>query len=128
MNKKYAPSIINTAKHNFNQSASQLYCLMINMPFIFHESKDKLQNIWKPIETLLKCMHILYSPVITESDVQMLESCIADHLSAVLDVFMVDLIPKHHFLTHYPSVIRRMGPPIHMWTMRMESKHKVFTD
>lgn len=38
------------------------------------------------------------------------------------------LTPKHHILIHYPTVIRKMGPVIHMWAMRMESKHKNFTD
>lgn len=125
---KYKPSLINIERRKLNQSASQAYCLMINMPFIFFDLKDKFENSWKPIETLLKCMTILYSTVIKETDVQLLRNYIHDHLVAIREIFEADLIPKHHFLTHYPTVIERMGPPIHMWTMRMESKHKVLTD
>ena len=32
--------------------------------------------------------------------------------------------PKHHFITHYPMVIRRFGPPSSFWTGRYESKHR----
>lgn len=30
-------------------------------------------------------------------------------------------------LTHYPNVIRRLGPVVHGWMMRYEAKHKQFT-
>jgi hypothetical protein len=34
--------------------------------------------------------------------------------------------PKHHYLLHYPWLILQSGPLIHVWTMRMESKHSFF--
>ena len=37
-----------------------------------------------------------------------------------------NLIPKHHFMIHYPACMRKIGPLIHMWSMRFEAKHKVF--
>lgn len=33
------------------------------------------------------------------------------------------LLPKHHFLEHYPKLIRRFGPLIDFWTIRFEAKH-----
>lgn len=38
--------------------------------------------------------------------------------------FKVNLIPKHHFITHYGTLIRLMGPLISMSTIRYESKHQ----
>ena len=32
------------------------------------------------------------------------------------------LIPKHHYMVHYPSQIERLGPLISSWTMRQEAK------
>lgn len=29
-------------------------------------------------------------------------------------------------MTHYPACIRKIGPLVHMWSMRFEAKHKVF--
>ena len=33
--------------------------------------------------------------------------------------------PKHHFLCHYGTYIRKFGPPLGFWTGRYESKHRV---
>jgi hypothetical protein len=30
---------------------------------------------------------------------------------------------KVHFLTHYPELIKRNGPPRNYWLQRFESKH-----
>jgi hypothetical protein len=32
------------------------------------------------------------------------------------------IIPKYHYLVHYPRQILLFGPPIHCWTMRHEAK------
>jgi len=36
------------------------------------------------------------------------------------------LIPKHHFLEHYPELIRAYGPLVSLWTMQFEAKHSFF--
>ncbi|KAK5648401.1 hypothetical protein RI129_003293 [Pyrocoelia pectoralis] len=38
------------------------------------------------------------------------------------------LLPTHHIMIHYPSIIRKMGPLIHLWCMRFEAKHGYFKD
>ena len=37
-----------------------------------------------------------------------------------------NLLSKHHFMIHYPRCIRNIGPLLHMWCMRYESKHNFF--
>lgn len=56
------------------------------------------------------------------------EKLINNHLTESKRIFNDRLIFKHHILLHYPTVIRTMGPPIYTTMMRMEAKHKVFTD
>ena len=36
------------------------------------------------------------------------------------------IIPKEHFLIHYPTMIKKFGPPKLYWTMRFESKHSYY--
>ena len=36
------------------------------------------------------------------------------------------LLPKHHYLSHYPWLITQFGPLIRVWTLRFESKHAYF--
>lgn len=128
MHKYNTPSLISVDKNHLNQSASQIYCLMIHMPFIFYDLKDEISEYWSPMQTLLKCMQIAFSYSISENDVQILKCRISDHLKAVKQVFNRRLTAKHHFLVHYPNSIRKMGPPIKSWTMRLEAKHKSFTE
>lgn len=33
------------------------------------------------------------------------------------------LIPKHHFMTHYPTMLIQFGPLSKLWCMRFEAKH-----
>ena len=40
--------------------------------------------------------------------------------------WMQCIIPKHHFLEHYPELIRAYGPLVSLWTMRFEAKHSFF--
>ena len=36
------------------------------------------------------------------------------------------LKPKFHFLIHYPTLIKKFGPLIYLWTLRFEAKHSYF--
>lgn len=122
------PSFVNLDKQNLNQNASQLYCLMVNLPLIFLDLKDKIEPLWEPVETLLKCIQIIFSPKINENKIKSLEKYIQKHLKATFEIFERSLAPKQHFLLHYPECIRMMGPPIHLWTMRFESKRRLLTE
>lgn len=126
--KKNKPSLINFDKHNLNQNASQLYCLFLHLPFILFEFKELLEEYYTPAMYLQKCIQIIYSKEITEHDVKNLAILIDHHLSAVIRTFKRTLTPKHHFFLHYPDIIRKMGPVIHLWSMRLEAKHKFFTE
>lgn len=113
---------------NLGLKASQLYCVMVNLPFILQEYKNKLLEIWFVIESALKIMQIVFSPSINELDVVTLEREIHLFLENFKQVFNVKLIPKLHILTHYPHAIRAAGPLIWGWMMRFENKHKIFAD
>lgn len=55
------------------------------------------------------------------------EEKISEHRGLLLTVFpYFTLHPKHHFVEHYPQLMRMYGPLRDMWTMRFEEKHKFF--
>lgn len=126
-NKNYKPSKIKLEKSNLNQNAKQMHCLMLHLPFIFNDQKEKLPREWSAMTDLLQIMQIVFSNCITESDLKRLQKLIHSHLSIIVELGLT-LHPKHHMLTHYPTIIKRMGPLVLMWMMRAESKHRVFTD
>lgn len=74
-------------------------------------------------------MNIVFSPSITYGMTIHSKYLIAEHHTLFKYLYpQRSLIPKHHFMVHYPSSIRKIGPLLHMWCMRFEAKHKVFKD
>lgn len=128
LNKCYKPKNIIIGKSFLGQNAKQILCLFLHLPFSLFEHKSKIEKFWRPMENLLQIVQIVLSTSITTSETNTLRECIKCHLLFIVNDLKKNLIPKHHFLTHYPEFITRMGPPILTWMMRMESKHKVFTD
>lgn len=69
----------------------------------------------------------MLSPTFTEETIQYLQSNIQDHRQCLQEFFPdFQLRPKHHFIEHFPHLIRCFGPLVHFWTMRFEGKHRFF--
>lgn len=130
LNSKNIPNPLNLARKNLGQNASQMKCLFQHLPLILYPFREHelFTNVWTSIHTMLRILQIVYSPSITESDLDDLKILISNHLQSLIDNFNVDLIPKHHLMTHYPTVIRMIGPLVHTSTMKYEMKHKNFTN
>lgn len=126
LHKRNKPSTVIFTSPHLGQNATQLYTIMIHLPFIFANFKAKLEPIWISAESLLKMMQIIYSNKICEEDINNLTSNIEIHYTCLLETFGATLIPKHHFVLHYPYATRKIGPLINYWAMRFESKHRFF--
>lgn len=127
IDRRNKPSNINLEKSNLGQNAIQVLCLATHFPFIFDRFYDQAhQYQWKAVLSVIEIIIILFRHELTDSDIKHLQSIITSHLESIKTTFKKDLTPKQHFLLHYPTVIRRMGPVIHLWTMRYEGKHRYF--
>lgn len=128
LSQKNIPSNIGLDKRSLGQNAAQSKCLFQNLPYILYKYRDQpaIKCVWKCVTSLLRITEIAYSEEYTENDLQELEQNIFVHLESIRDCFNVSLIPKHHFVLHYPRIMRIMGPLKHMNMFRYESKHKVF--
>lgn len=60
----------------------------------------------------------------SEENLKDLNEKVSYHNQNFIKIFKLNLQPKAHFLTHYVTVIRRLGPLKQMWSMRYEGKHK----
>lgn len=130
LNSQNVPSELRMEKHNLGQNAAQARCLLTYLPFILYEYLDnpKLKIVWNCFESLLKISEIIYSNLIDEIDCQMLQSEVTSFLEGIQRHFNGKFIPKLHFMLHYPYVIRKSGPLVHMNMFRTESKHKQLKD
>lgn len=121
------PSVIMLEKRNLNQNASQTKCLFKNIPFILHHLKDHpmLADVWVCVKSLLRITQIAYSSEISPADLDDLQNYVHEHLTSIRKCFPnSEFLAKHHFITHYSTIIRTMGPLTHMKMIRYEAKHK----
>lgn len=80
---------------------------------------------WQILMDLKDLVELVLSPVFTEDVLQYLSMKISDHRQLFQEVFPnVRLRPKHHYIEHYPQMIRCFGPLVHFWTIRFEGKLK----
>lgn len=123
------PSDIAIDRRSLGQNASQSLCLIRNVPFILYQHRDEplLRNMWKCIQALLRVIEIVYSHEIIEADLTDLEQNVSSLLSEIVQCGR-NLIPKLHFMTHYATIVRKMGPIVYMSMMRYERKHNVLKD
>lgn len=63
----------------------------------------------------------------TEESIHFLACKVSEHGELWLATFPdIRLRPKHHFIEHYPQLIRAFDPLVDVWTMHFEGKHKFF--
>jgi len=81
------------------------------------------------IYLLLDIIDDIFAPNITVSMTYRMEELISQHHELFSNLFpSYTFIPKQHFLIHYPSKIRNLGPCVQYWCMRFESKHASAND
>jgi hypothetical protein len=123
--KKSKPSVFNLESFSF--SASEFHCLLIYFPFIFGDLISvELEKKWEGVTTLIELTKISFSIKIKTFHVNALKLFISKHLSIMVDEFGINLIPKHHLLTHYSMILAKMGPLYFFSNMRYESFHSKF--
>ncbi len=70
-------------------------------------------------------MDFIFIPVIEKDSLSFLGSLIESYLLKFTVTFGPDnLIPKHHFMMHYPSQIEKVGPLGNLWCMHFEARHQ----
>ena len=122
--------------------ASQMRCLLHILPLLLGDSLNG-NDFFTCLLSLHDICAIIFSPLISEEQVPYLRLFIQEYLYEVKQQYGINLTPKCHFLVHFlQQIIRyiflliyviswwlllsRFGPPIRLWAMRFEEKHRVF--
>lgn len=82
--------------------------------------------VWKYVQSLIELVELSLSHAFTLEDIETLKQLIENHHSLYINLFEQELKPKHHFVVHYPSIIRASGPIHNMMCFRFEANHKGF--
>ena len=116
-----------TSNNTIGGNAHENWTLLRFLPFVIGHIVPEDEPAWLVILDLKDIAELVVAPVHTDETVAYLEAKIYDHRQRHLDLFPhVKLLPKHHYLEHYPQMIRRFGPLVALWTMRFEAKHSFF--
>lgn len=127
--RKNRPTRVNleSSGNNIGLNSIQTLCLVRNIPLLFGDVVPQGNKNWSLLLLLLQIINIIFSPSVTLGMTVLLKHLIKEHHELFKELYPGrNLIPKHHFMIHYPSCIRKIGPLIHMWSMRFEAKHRIF--
>lgn len=104
-------------------SASEMLCFVKYLPLMIGDLVPVENTFWKLIILLSKIIDIIMASYFNEEILKNLTYLIRRHHEIYKSLYG-DLKPKHHFMVHYPTAIRKCGPLKQMWAMRYEAKHK----
>jgi hypothetical protein len=126
---KPSPLCYSRGKVLFQQSAAQTWTFILVFPILFSLLLPGYEGhlLWPLIVSLRDVLEFLTLFSYSEVQINFLGEKISLFISHVTSSYP-ELVsrPKFHFLTHYPSFIRRFGPPRFFSTLRYESKHSYF--
>ena len=113
-------------KTNIRQTASQMWLLVRILPILLGDLIPRDDTYWKCFLKLLNICEICVSPELSIDTIAYLELLIEEHHEQFSRLYQdKSIIPKMHFMVHYPQQILKYGPLIHSWTMRHEAKLRV---
>lgn len=115
--------------NSIRMTASEMWCFLRNLPLLIGGLIPRDQPHWRLLLMLLDITDIVFAPAITENLSNFLSHLVEEHHCYFKELFPDrQLLPKHHFLVHYPRCLKMSGPPVRYWSMRFEGRHQIFKD
>lgn len=108
-------------------NAHENWALLRFLPLIIGHLVPEDEKAWQVLMDLKDIVELLVAPTHTDESIAYLDCKISEHRKRYQELFpQVQLLPKHHYMEHYPALIRKFGPLVSLWTMRFEAKHSFF--
>ncbi|KAL6455740.1 hypothetical protein MHYP_G00355910 [Metynnis hypsauchen] len=115
------------ARKSVGGNGHKNWTLLRLLPLMVGSKIPEGDPTWEVILVLKDIVELAVSQIHTEETICYLDSKISEHRHRFFQAFPEEkLVPKHHFLEHYPDLIRAYGPLVSLWTMRFEAKHSFF--
>ena len=118
--------VVKNPDQKIRQSASKMWLLAIFLPLLIGDLVPEDCTFWTLYTLLLRICSIAASWQISQDTISYLRVLIEEHHSKFKLLYPhKTIIPKMHYMVHYPSQILSYGPLIYSWTMRHEAKLSV---
>lgn len=108
-----------SSRKTIGGNAHENWCLLRLLPFLIGPKVPEHEPVWQVLLDLKQIVELVVSPLHSEESITYLESKISDHRQRYQEVFPNNkLLPKHHYIEHYPQLIQLFGPLVGLWTIR----------
>lgn len=114
------------SRRTIGGNAHENWNLLRLLPFIIGDLIPEAEPAWLVLLDLKEIVELAVAPLHNKETIAYLDCKITEHRDRFLELFPARLLPKHHFLEHYPQMIECFGPLVGQWTMRFEAKHSFF--
>lgn len=115
------------AKGTIGGNGHENWTLLRLLPLMIGSSIPENDPAWEILMDLKDIVELVVSTKFSEETLGYLESKIAEHRKLLTETFPdFNIRPNHHFVDHYPHLIRCFGPLVDLWTIRFEAKHSYF--
>jgi len=105
-------------------SFSEISCFLEIITLLIGDYVPSNEKSWHLILQLREIHYIIFSPQFQIEICDYLKTLIDEYLS-LLKELNFHMRPKHHYLIHYPRLMKKMGPLQKLSSLRYESKHRV---
>lgn len=121
------PPILSWQSNSIHWKMSSSECMVfVNYFSILVGDKVRIDDNFYALYILLR---EIINSVMTDSVYSelctILKHLIAEFNTLYMELSQRTLQPKFHHLVHYPNMMRKFGPLVHLWSMRYESKHRI---
>ena len=110
---------------NIRIQAAESWCLIRNLPLMIGNLIPEGDAHWRLLLMLLDCMDAIFAPTITVGLIRQLKFNLEEHHAQFKTAYPEKrLIPKHHFMLHYPEFMVKYGPsygPKHRFARELAS-------
>ncbi|KAK3926387.1 UvrABC system protein C [Frankliniella fusca] len=126
------PAFVRADGKKLGGHAVQNWSLLRLLPFIIGDKMEDLHDPNVELYVLLKqLVEYFCSHSFLKSDIPYIKDVLLPKYFQLRSVVLVNaklypLKPKHHYMMHYPELMLKYGPLIHLWTLGFEQKHKFF--
>ena len=125
-NKPARIELTSASSVKIHQKAIQMWLLARTLPLLVGHFIPVEDQRWECYCLLLDILDICTSHTCSENIAAYLKTLIEEHHFLFKTVYPnASIIPKMHFITHYPEQIMKFGPLIRSWTLRYEVRLKL---
>lgn len=102
--------------------------MLLIFPLAIFDSVKNIENdVWILVLHLREIYSLICASALSISQIVLLQEKTNEYLLLRITCFpSIKLRPKHHYISHYPSLTLSFGPLKHLWMLRFESKHRYF--